>query len=954
MSLFRPDADAPPAPAAVIGAACRFPGADDVDAFWRLIAEAGIVSAEPDETRQALWAAKRDPVTGPRITTLAGGYLDDIAGFDPGYFAVSPREASKLDPQQRLLLEVTHHALEDAGITRDALRGRRVGVFVGAGAADYMMLGATDRRGIDAYHGIGNSHAVLANRLSYYYNLKGPSLTVDTACSSSLTALHMALQAMVQDELELVILGGVSILASPDLTLAFSQAGMLSPSGRCRTFGAGADGYARAEGVGVVILARPDAPEAAGRIRCLIRGSAVNQDGRSNGITAPNGLAQMQVIRQAMARAGAAPADMVYMEAHGTGTTLGDAIEYNALAGVFRGEPGRTGRPVHVGSAKANIGHMEAAAGMGGLIKVMLMLEHGIIPPHPVAPPHNDVVARAEGVLALAGQAMPIDRPDACIGVSSFGFGGSNAHVVLQAAPAVPVSLPPEGPALLMLSSHDPALLDRDMRRLAAAIETGTTPLPAIARSLVLDREPLGYRVALVAEDRAEAVRRLREAPAIVEAARAPRIAFVFTGQGSQYAGMGADLHARNPVYRDAFDTCAGLVHDIAGITAHELIHGVPEGAGPDAAAAGAERLLDDTHLAQLALFCHERALAELAMAAGLQPVGLIGHSLGELTAQAVAGILAPDDAVRLVHERAAAMQATAPSGAMLAVHEDAGRLRARLAEGSAPGVHLAAVNGMRAPVVAGPVEAVDAFAAALAAEGVTTRRLRTRHAFHTPAFARAADHLRAATAGITPRAATLPVISNLDGRILPPLAQGTDYWSRQMLSTVAFAAGIRTLVDELEVGLFLELGPDRVLAPLILRDHTGRGVHAISMQRRGGDGQRDALNAFGRLFEQGVRIAPDALLPPASPVRLPSRSLARRPFWGIDPQPETATARAATMPVASATSATPAAPPAPGLGGVVARQIRVMQAQLAALAAGDIRPARPGHDQTRGEGRHG
>ncbi|MEN2977692.1 type I polyketide synthase (plasmid) [Tistrella bauzanensis] len=956
--------------AAIIGAACRFPGADDPAAYWRRLMAGDRLAGAPDRRRESLWRAAADPVLGPRITTLTGGYLRDIAGFDPACFSISAREAAKLDPQQRLLMMVAHDALEDAGITRDALRGRAVGVFIGAGSTDYMLLGACDKPGIDAYHGLGNSHSLLANRLSYYYNLKGPSLTVDTACSSSLTALHVALGALAQDDLDLAIVGGVSLILSPDLTLAFSQANMLSPSGRCDSFGAGADGYGRAEGVGVVILAHPDRLAACGghgRARALIRASAANQDGRSNGITAPNGLAQVQVIRRAMARAGVTPADMAYMEAHGTGTTLGDAIEFKALADVFgpdkgqgKGRDNGAAAPCHVGSAKANLGHMEAAAGMGGLIKAMLMLEHGMIPPHPVPPPFNDVVARAGGRLAITTSAVAIDRADACIGISSFGFGGSNAHVILQAAPADhddddtaldadglgadgPAA---DGPALLMLSSHDAGLLAADMQHLAQAIEDGAAPLAAYGHALARDRDALRHRVAVAATGRGDAVRRLRvmAADAGQAGAAAPRVALVFTGQGSQHAGMGADLHARNPVFRAAFDDCAALIRRVAGFTTDDLLHG---GAG------GNDRLEADTHLAQLALFCHEQALARLVMAAGVVPAALIGHSLGELVAQAIAGMLTPDQAVRLVHERAAAMQETAQEtvsgGAMLAVTADADTVRGHLtADAGGEPCHLAAINAARSCVISGPAVAVARVAAAMTARGIASRPLRTRHAFHSPAFAAAAARLARASRDIRPAAPAIPVISNLDGRPLAALPAGSDYWSRQMLAPVAFAPGIAGLVagDDLDgagIDLFIEIGPDRVLAPLIARDHGG--VAAISLQQRGADGVMTLLGALGRAFEAGLGLDTTPLFAAAPPVRLPARHLACRPCWGVavardDPPPDTATVPP-RVPDTVATPCVPdvaATPPAPDVVAmppareIIARQLDVMRDQLSLI----------------------
>ncbi|MBA2676602.1 type I polyketide synthase [Ramlibacter sp.] len=909
-----------PSAVAVIGAACRFPCADSVDAYWQLLLAGKAVAAEPAADRLGLWSVMRDPQLAPRITTLKGGYLRDIAGFDADYFSISPREAARLDPQQRLLLTATHDALEDAGLTREALRGLGVGVFVGAGSNDYMLLGSGSKPAIDAYHGIGNSHGLLANRISYYYNLKGPSLTVDTACSSSLTALHVALQSLERDELDLAIVGGVNVIVSPDLTLSFSQASMLSPTGRCNTFGAHADGYGRAEGVGVIVLARAaDVSRFAARARCEIRASALNQDGRSNGISAPNGLSQEQVIRAAMARAGVSQHDLAYMEAHGTGTKLGDAIEFNALREVFSDMPQAR---CHVGSAKANVGHMEAAAGMGGLLKAMLMLEHGIVPPHAVSPPYSGVVDKARGQLAIAETAVPL-REGACIGVSSFGFGGANAHVIVargEQPDSPPDAAEPAadgGVTLLLLSSHGGELAVADARSLADALESGREPMQAVACTLAYRRDPLRHRIAVAAADRADAVRQLRSKATPADA-RKPRIAFVFSGQGSQYAGMGASLYAGNASFRDAFDDCAARIRARAGFTVDDLLHGGPQ---------GAERMLADTHLAQLALFCLEHALARLVMAAGVAPAAVIGHSVGEIAAQTVAGMLDLDTAVALVHERARWMQAASPSGAMLAVFATQAAVEDLIARSGLP-IHLAALNGAASVTVSGAGPAIASFEAAAGAAGLLHRRLPTRHAFHSPAFAPAAEQLALFTRTLATQPARLPLVSNLDGQLLRDLPPASDYWSRHIVAPVAFARGIGTLVAD-GFDLFLEIGPDRTLSQLISRDHGAAGVQAVATQRRGEDGMLVLLRALGRLYECHADVRLDPVLPRTRQARVPARTLGQQKFWGL---PEPAPGPAAPM-----------APIAPMAGAhLIALQLDVMRSQL-----GVLERRRQGHAHT-------
>ncbi len=911
-----PTHDAAPA-AWLIGAACRFPGADGVDAYWRLLLDGRVVAAEPGPERADLWAAARAPALAGRVTTLKGGYLRDVAGFDADYFSIAPREAARLDPQQRMLLTVTHDAFEDAGITRAALRELKVGVFIGAGSTDYMTLCGGDKAAIDAYHGIGNSHSLLANRLSYYYNLKGPSLTIDTACSSSLTALHVALQALERDALDLVLVGGVNLIAAPDLTLAFSQAGMLSPSGRCRTFAADADGYGRAEGVGVVVLTRT--PAFAPRARCAIRASAVNQDGRSNGITAPNGLSQVEVIRAALARAGLGPTDLGYVETHGTGTRLGDALEIDAVRVALGAGEADADACWHLGSAKANVGHMEAAAGMGGLIKAMLMLEHGMVPPHPIEPPHNPLLDAAQGRLAIAARATPL-RANACVGVSSFGFGGSNAHVIVARADVERAEHPAadeQGPQLLLLSSRSAAPAEGDARALAARLVTGEVSLARAAATLARPREPLGHRGAIVAHDLADAVRQLDAAPPVVARARAPRLAFVFTGQGSQYAGMGAALYAHHAAFRAHYDACAAHIAACSGRQIADLMQGGER---------GERALLDDTHLAQLALFCLEYALAHCLLDAGAMPEALIGHSLGELVAQTVGGMLTLEDAVALVHERGRLMQAADGMGAMLNVFGTGAQVRDAIARSGLP-IHLAGINGVRAISVSGAREAIEAFAARAEAEGLACRALPTRHAFHSPALGPAAAQLAAYTRTLATGPARIPVISNLDGASLDTLPPGSDYWSRQLVAPVEFRRGIEALVAR-GCDLFVEIGPDRILSGLIARDHGAAGVLALATQRRGADGLASLLDALGQLHAQQVTLRADALSADCTPARLPARGLDAQPYWDTPPVAPVRASAPASAPVATA------ARPAGAFDALVARQLDVIGSQLAVLRA--------------------
>ncbi|RKH46227.1 type I polyketide synthase [Corallococcus sicarius] len=922
---------------AVVGAAGRFPGAADLGEYWRLLVEGRVAAAEPDASRGDLWKAARDPVLGPKITTLRAGYLSDVAGFDAEYFSVSPREALKLDPQQRLLLEVTHDALEDGGITRAELQRSNVGVFIGVGSSDYMSLDSGQKQHVDGYFGIGNSHNLLAGRISYFLNLKGPSLAIDTACSSSLTALHFAMQSLRGGEIDLAIVGGVNVILSADLPLAFSQAKMLSPSGRCKTFSAEADGYGRAEGVAVVVLRRV-ASEALARhpVRCFIASTAINQDGRSNGIAAPNGASQIRVIRSALERAGLSPADIAYVEAHGTGTPLGDAIELNALQEVFGGAPGAS---CFVGSAKASIGHAEAAAGLCGLLKGMLILEHGVIPPHPVQRPHAPFFRADDCALRIAEQALPLPEHLRHVGISSFGFGGSNAHVVLERhVPQGLAAVETGRPVLLPLSSHFAGGLAEDAAALASHLAASEGALEPVSDTLMFTREHLTHRRSCVARTRAEAIEALRKehaqaAPLPVAAGEKPKVAFMFTGQGSQYVGMGRDLYEAPGPFRDAFDACDALILQRAGVSMAQLVYGPAEG--------GNERLTGDTHAAQLSLFAFEYALASLWTALGVTPAFGIGHSVGELVAHTVSGSLSLADGVALVDERGRLMQSVSHDGAMVAVSMDLASLTALLRELGEP-LHVAAVNGRQRVVVSGERQVVEHLCKRLEREQVRFRALRTRHAFHSPTFDDAAARLAERSRNLAIGAGAFPVVGNLDGAVVPPGALGGDYWGRHIAMPVQFSRGVETLTG-LGAQVFLEIGPDRVLSQLVAADHGAR-VRALSSVVRDRDARESLLRAVGAMYELGFDLdfAPLGHAAPPGRISLPARRLARKRYW-------TASATDLSAPMPSApVHVTPAHPPPreraviPDTGthgepdaavhALIDRQINVMRQQLALL----------------------
>lgn len=931
---------------AVVGAAGRFPGAASLGDYWRLLVEGRVAAAEPDASRGDLWKAAHDPVLGRKITTLRAGYLADVAGFDAEYFSVSPREASKLDPQQRLLLEVTHDALEDGGITRAELRRSNVGVFIGVGSSDYMSLDSGQKQHVDGYFGIGNSHNLLAGRISYFLNLKGPSLAIDTACSSSLTALHFAMQSLRGGEIDMAIVGGVNVILSPDLPLAFSQAKMLSPSGRCKTFSADADGYGRAEGVAVVILRRVDGDALARHpVRCFIASTAINQDGRSNGIAAPNGASQIRVIRAALERARLSPADIAYVEAHGTGTPLGDAIELNALQEVFGATPGA---PCFVGSAKASIGHAEAAAGLCGLLKGMLILEHGVIPPHPVQRPHAPFFLEEDCALRIAEHAQPLPGHLRHVGISSFGFGGSNAHVVLERHLAPERVAGETGrPVLLPLSSHFAAGLAEDADALAAHLGASEGALEPLADTLMFAREHLTHRRSCVARTRDEAIKSLQEertraAPLPVVAGEKPKVAFMFTGQGSQFFGMGRGLYEASGPFQDAFNRCDELTLQHAGVSVARLVYGTADG--------GDERLTSDTHAAQLSLFAFEYALASLWTALGVTPAFAIGHSVGELVAHTVSGSLTLSDGLALVHERGRLMQSVSHDGAMVAVSMDLAALTALLHE-QGDSLHVAAVNGRQRVVISGERRAVERLGQRLEREQVRYRMLRTRHAFHSPIFDDAAARLAERSRSVAISAGAFPVVGNVDGAVVPSSALGGEYWGRHIALPVQFSKGVETLTA-LGAQVFLEIGPDRVLSQLVAADHGAR-VRALSSAVRDQDGQESLLRAVGAMYELGFDLdfAPLGHAAPPGRISLPARRLARKRYWtasSAEPDAPVPGEEGTSDPRGPPASVSPAerpsreqavlieavAPNEPGatVHALIERQIHVMRQQLALL----------------------
>ncbi|HOY65274.1 MAG TPA: amino acid adenylation domain-containing protein [Candidatus Ozemobacteraceae bacterium] len=826
-------------PVAIVGIGCRFPGARGPEAFWRLLLDkVDAVTAVPtDRWDPATWYAP-EPATPGKTNSRWGGFIDGIDRFDPLFFGLSPREAAPMDPQQRLALTVSWEALENAGIAPDRLRGSSGGVFIGVSSDDYARLQFDHAARTSPYAGVGAANALVANRISYALDLSGPSMAIDTACSSSLVAVHLAVRALRNGDCDLALAGGVNAILTPHVTVALSQARMMASDGRCKTFDAAADGYVRGEGCGIVVLKRlSDAIADGDRIEGVILGSAVNQDGKSNGQTAPNGNAQRRVIAEALADAHVAPGNIGFVETHGTGTPLGDPVEVEALVATL-GEGRTPGSVCRLGALKTNIGHLESAAGIAGLIKATLAVRHGIIPANLHLKRRNPLIRLDEAAFALPADSTPWEG-DRIAGVSSFGFGGTNAHVIVAAGPDHHETPRTERSrrALTVSAESDTALV-ASARRIAGWLAANPAAnLDDVAATLNTGRSALHHRAGIVAGSREEAIDRLNAVTSGNAPSARPKIAFLYTGQGVLYPGAAHRLYESAPVFRAALDEIGNAM------------------GGPFANVPGLlnadETRLSETAIAQPWLFALQFALTRLWAAWGVTPAAVVGHSIGEYMAATAAGVFTPADAARLLVERGR-LTAQLPAGRMLAVMAGPEIVEPLVAEARGE-ISVASYNGKNIIVLSGTSGAVDEAARSLRSKGITAKPLALDRAFHSPMMEPLLHPFAAAAERVTFAEPVLPFFSTVTGKAESGLIATPGYWGDHIVRPVRFADTIACLAAE-GFDTFVEIGPDPALIPMAKRCVETRATWLPSL-RRGDDEWASLLSTAVTLFENGAPI---------------------------------------------------------------------------------------------------
>ncbi|WP_398997685.1 type I polyketide synthase [Streptomyces sp. CBMA152] len=895
-------------PIAIVAMSCRFPGGvRNPEELWQLLTTDGDALSTFPLDRGWNVEALYDPDPDAQGTsyTREGGFLSDVAAFDAGFFGISPREAMAMDPQQRLLLETSWEAFERAGIDPSALQGSQSGVFVGTNGSDYSNLVRAATDGLEGHLATGSAGSVVSGRLSYTFGLEGPAVTVDTACSSSLVALHLAVQALRNGECSLALAGGVTVMSTPGTFIEFSRQRGLSTDGRCKAFSSDADGFSPAEGVGMLLVERlSDARKNGHPVLAIVRGSAVNQDGASNGLTAPNGPSQQRVIRQALANARLTAAEVDVVEAHGTGTTLGDPIEAQALLATY-GQDRPADRPLLLGSVKSNIGHAQAAAGVAGVMKMVLAMQHGVVPKslHIDEPtPHVDWSAGEVTLLTEQREWPQSDSPWRA-GVSSFGFSGTNAHAIIEQAPAeqgsddqeTPVSpAEPLSTAILsgasasdrpaalpwtLTAKSEKALRGQAERLLAHLANRSDLRLADVGHSLATTRSALDRRAVLIGREHADFVTALtalaegETSPLLVQGeAVGGKTVFVFPGQGSQWVGMAQALLDASPVFAARVDECGKALEPFTGWSLRDVLCGV-EGAAS----------LERVDVVQPALFAVMVSLADVWRAAGVVPGAVIGHSQGEIAAACVAGILSLEDAARVVALRSQAIgRVLAGLGGMISVPLPAAAVRERIA-GWDGRISVAAVNGPSSVVVSGEVKALDEFFATCESEGVRARRIAVDYASHSAQVELLHEELLELLAPVTPGVGEVPFLSTVTGEWVQGPELDAGYWFRNLRQTVELEQATRTLLEQ-GFGVFIESSPHPVLTVGIAEtvEDAGREAAVLGSLRRNEGGLERFWLSLGEAYVRGVKVDWDAVFSGtgAQRVDLPTYAFQGQRFW--------------------------------------------------------------------------
>ncbi|MCL6604779.1 MAG: acyltransferase domain-containing protein [Paenibacillus sp.] len=854
---------------AIVGLSCRFPGAESPEHFWSNLMEGKQSISEIPSSRWNLSEYYSENLEDKgKMYTRWGGFIERIRQFDAGFFGISPLEAEVMDPQQRLLMEQSWLAFEDAGVRPSELENKDVGVFVGISTNDYSKLQYKPTR-ITAYHGTGNAPSIAANRLSYFYNFTGPSISLDTACSSSLVALHQACRSLKDGESSMALVGGVNLILHPGLYVNFSKARMMSESGRCHTFDKRADGYVRGEGCGMVVLRRLSEAVANGdRIYAVIKGSAINQDGRSNGLTAPRGTSQQKVVERALAQAGLGVNEISYMETHGTGTKLGDPIEVNALKEVFAKKCEGT---CHLGAVKANIGHLEAAAGIAGLIKVCLMFRHQVIVPHPDLQAINEHITLEGTALTIPTELKEWKDKIKNAGISSFGFGGTNAHVILQSyrAPRKLGKRPNRyNMNLLTLSAKNETSLRGMQEAYAHFLETegSNLELTNLCYSAHCKRDLFPYRLTIAGRTRKEFISQLRATEGMAVSRVPGKIAFVYGGQGSQYPQMARELFQSSPVFQQALSNGLSTLDHESSEKVMQILYGEDQILNEE---------IHQTEYTQLTLFLIQYALTRMWNSFGISPDYVMGHSIGEYAAACQAGMIELSEAVKLVRIRGKLMGSTLVRGEMATVQSTEQVIRSLIADHGCT-LSIAAINAPDQTVVSGTADELSTFIELLKARNILFKKLNVSNAFHSNLMDPILEEFYQAAKEVHYKTGQIPLISNLNGQ--PRIEISAGYLKDHLRGTVRFHDCVSFFREEKVT--VLEIGPGGLIK--IARRHIkGDLAWGSSLDREGADWEA-IHRSLVLLAERGIAIDWDGYYAPLQPeyTRLPSYVFNRREYW--------------------------------------------------------------------------